>query len=52
MSSVSQNRIEVLNECGIASEGEYVLYWMVAARRSHFNPSLQRAIEWAEKLGS
>jgi deoxyribodipyrimidine photo-lyase len=31
-------------------EGSYVLYWMTAFRRSQSNFSLQRAIEWAERL--
>ncbi|GIS38168.1 MAG: hypothetical protein Ct9H90mP10_05690 [Actinomycetota bacterium] len=28
----------------------YVLYWMFAFRRVNYNFSLQRAIEWANKL--
>ena len=51
MNPISSERIEVLNECDIAEGGEYVLYWMVAARRLHFNASLQRAVELAEELG-
>jgi deoxyribodipyrimidine photo-lyase len=51
MKPVSRERIDVLNQCEIASGGEYVLYWMVAARRIHFNPALQRAVELAEELG-
>ena len=30
--------------------GEFVLYWMIANRRSHWNFSLQRAVEWAQDL--
>jgi deoxyribodipyrimidine photo-lyase len=30
--------------------GEFVLYWMIANRRSHWNFSLQRAVEWAVEL--
>ena len=45
MTKVSSERIQILNDCDIATEGDYVLYWMVAARRLHFTPSLQRAVE-------
>ena len=51
MKPVSQDRIEVLNQCEVESDGEYVLYWMVSTRRIHFNPALQRAVELAEELG-
>lgn len=30
--------------------GEYVLYWMIAARRTHANFALERAAEWARTL--
>ena len=51
MNTLSPERIQILNECDIAYEGDYVLYWMVASRRIHFNASLQRAVELAEELG-
>ena len=51
MKTVPQERIDVLNQCEVASDGEYVLYWMVATRRIHFNPALHRAVELAEELG-
>ncbi|MEE2758870.1 MAG: deoxyribodipyrimidine photolyase [Candidatus Thermoplasmatota archaeon] len=44
-------RIHVLNEREINHNGDYVLYWMIANRRVHFNPSLERAIKLAEELG-
>lgn len=31
--------------------GRYVLYWMSAARRTHFNFALDRAVRWCERLG-
>lgn len=31
--------------------GEYVLYWMTAARRLTYNHALQRALGWCEELG-
>ena len=30
--------------------GEYVVYWMIAARRSRFNFALERAADWARHL--
>lgn len=50
MSQISSERIQILNDCNIATEGDYVLYWMVAARRLHYNASLQRAVELAQDL--
>ena len=50
MSQISSERIQILNDCNIATEGDYVLYWMVAARRLHYNASLQRAVELAQEL--
>lgn len=34
----------------VNSEGDYVVYWMVSARRTSWNFGLQRAVEWAEAL--
>lgn len=31
--------------------GDYVLYWMIAARRTRASFPLQRAVEWATELG-
>ncbi len=33
------------------SDGDFVLYWMVAARRLRWNFALDRAVEWALDLG-
>lgn len=33
------------------ADGEFVLYWMIAARRLGWNFALDRAIAWAEELG-
>lgn len=43
-------RIRTLNQRSANEGGEYVLYWMVANRRTHWNYSLQRAAEWAADL--
>ena len=31
--------------------GRFVLYWMLAQRRTHYNFALERAAQWAEHLG-
>ena len=32
------------------ADGDYVLYWMIAARRTGWNFALDRAVEWSERL--
>lgn len=44
-------RITQLNEEPVNTQGEYVLYWMIAQRRMEWNFALQRAVEWAYELG-
>jgi deoxyribodipyrimidine photo-lyase len=44
---VSDFRIQKLNEAEVNSSGSYVLYWMIANRRTHWNYCLQRAVEWS-----
>ena len=51
MSTVPKVRITPLNTAPIRPEGEYVLYWMIANRRTTWNFSLDRAVEHAEELG-
>ena len=34
----------------VAPSGDYVLYWMTAFRRTHWNFSLQRAVDWSKEL--
>ncbi|WP_321368463.1 deoxyribodipyrimidine photolyase [uncultured Desulfuromusa sp.] len=50
MSEIPILRLRTLNNNAIASQGQYVLYWMTAFRRPAYNFALQRAVEWAEKL--
>ncbi len=50
MSGVPTSRITCVNQAGIQKEGDYVLYWMTAHRRTRWNFSLDRAIEWCRKL--
>ncbi|MBI9019471.1 MAG: deoxyribodipyrimidine photo-lyase [Phycisphaerae bacterium] len=46
---IESSGITSLNTKAIA-EGKYVLYWMQAAQRGHYNHALQYAIDWANKL--
>jgi deoxyribodipyrimidine photo-lyase len=48
--TVPQCRIQPCNEATVRGDGRFVLYWMTACRRVHWNFSLDRAVEWAEKL--
>ncbi|MFN0056013.1 MAG: deoxyribodipyrimidine photolyase [Planctomycetales bacterium] len=43
-------RITTCNAAPVNSAGDYVLYWMIAFRRTGWNFSLQRAVEWAVQL--
>jgi len=43
-------RLQVLNDVPVNPRGDYVLYWMIANRRTTWNFSLDEAISWAEKL--
>ncbi len=43
-------RIVSVNDVPVQADGDYVLYWMTAFRRTGWNFSLQRAVEWAVKL--
>lgn len=48
---VPKSRIRVLKDVAHAPEGRYVVYWMTAARRAHWNFGLDRAIELSLSLG-
>jgi deoxyribodipyrimidine photo-lyase len=43
-------RIRAVNRQAIRSDGQYVLYWMIAARRTHDNFALDRALEHAKRM--
>lgn len=49
-SSVPELRLRQANLRQTRSDGEYVLYWMTTARRTHGNYALQRAVDWCEAL--
>ena len=50
MSAVPALRLQVLNDAPVNPRGEYVLYWMIATRRTSWNFSLDEAGSWSEKL--
>lgn len=43
-------RVQARNDAPVRSQGDYVLYWMTAARRPVWNFALQRAAEYARTL--
>ncbi len=51
MRGVPQLRIRAVNDKPVDRERDYVLYWMIAARRVRWNFAFDRAIEWVRELG-
>src|SRR5687768_1772541 len=49
--TVPESRIRSLNGAPVRPEGQFVLYWMVAARRPHANFALDHAVRWCLELG-
>lgn len=49
MSPVPASRIRILNDVPPRPDGDYVLYWMTAARRATWNFALERALDWARQ---
>lgn len=49
-SSVPALRLSDVNAAPVRPDGEYVLYWMVMARRTTYNWALERAVEWAREF--
>jgi deoxyribodipyrimidine photo-lyase len=43
-------RVRACNQAPLRGDGEFVLYWMIAARRAVWNFALQRAVEHAVRL--
>jgi len=48
---IEDERIQPLNDVGIAGAGEYVLYWMQQSQRAQDNDALEVAIQQANELG-
>lgn len=47
---VPQMRVREMNRQPVRADGQYVLYWMIAARRLRWNFALDRAVELACQL--
>ena len=45
-------RVEPANQGAPRGDGDYVLYWMIASRRTCWNFGLQRAVEWSQKVAA
>ena len=43
-------RIKTLNAAPIRTDGDFVVYWMIAARRPFHNFGLERAVEVATEM--
>ena len=50
-SAVPALRVRAVNDAPVRGGGEYVLYWMIAARRTESSFALQRSVEWCRELG-
>lgn len=50
MSSLPDFRVRTCNARPVRPDGEYVLYWMIAARRVAYNYGLERALELCAQL--
>lgn len=50
MPAVPSIRIKGQNQQPIRASGDFVLYWMIASRRLHYNFALDRALEYCESL--
>jgi deoxyribodipyrimidine photo-lyase len=47
---ISDPRLRVLHDRPAQADGEFVVYWMTAARRVRWNLALERAVGWATEL--
>ena len=50
-STVPPLRVVTCNRAPVREDGDFVLYWMIAARRAGWNYGLERAADWARALG-
>src|SRR5579872_2120807 len=48
--SIPEIRIRCCNTKAAKSSGDFILYWMIAFRRLHWNFALDRAVDWAARL--
>lgn len=49
-STVPEIRVRAGNAAPVRADGEFVLHWMTANRRTRWNFSLERAVEWSRSL--
>ena len=50
MGETPEIRVTSCNAGSTEPRGDYVLYWMIAHRRAHWNFGLQRAVDWARRF--
>ena len=48
--TVPDVRVRACNQRPFRTDGEFVVYWMNAYRRTHANFALQRALEWSSRF--
>jgi deoxyribodipyrimidine photo-lyase len=48
--TVPSLRIQILNDAPVNPHGNFILYWMIAYRRTTWNFSLDEAVNWARSL--
>lgn len=51
MNPVPDLRLDVVRDQPFREDGDYVLYWMIAQRRTRASHALQQAVHHAERLG-
>ncbi|MGB1701231.1 MAG: deoxyribodipyrimidine photolyase, partial [Nannocystaceae bacterium] len=51
MLGAPENRVRTCCNAPVAADGDYVVYWMMAARRTGWNYGLQQAVHYAQELG-
>ena len=51
MARIQADRVRVLKDAEVRSDGRYVLHLMQQAHRSRFNPALELAVDEANRLG-
>ncbi|TWU37257.1 cryptochrome/DNA photolyase family protein [Novipirellula artificiosorum] len=49
--TIPARRHSYANDAPVRADGDYVLYWMIANRRTHYNFALQHAVDQAKQFG-
>jgi deoxyribodipyrimidine photo-lyase len=50
LKTISALRIQKANDADVNSRGKFILYWMIANRRTGWNYALEHAVDWAGEL--